>query len=283
MIIVIVGPTGVGKTKLSESLSEKYDAVVVNADAVQVYKELNIGSAKPKLEEMSTKNHFLFDIKSISEDYNVKDYQKDLRYILDKYKNKNVIIVGGTGLYISAALYDYQFSDEETMNYYDDYTNEELYKLALEKDENMDIHLNNRIRLIRFLNKTNTSNNGDKLLYDAKFIGLKTNRDNLYNIIDNRVDNMIKEGLLKEVESLEDISSRVLNSAIGYKELLLYFNNKLSLEEAIELIKKNSRNYAKRQFTWFNNKMNVNWFDVDYNDFNNTINSVCKYIEKESN
>ncbi len=285
MILAIVGPTGVGKTKLSEELAVKYNAIIINADAVQIYKELDIGSAKPKKEEMSNAKHYLFDKVSIKDDYNVMNYQKDVRKLLSENKDKNIIFVGGTGLYLSAALYNYEFFDEVTISDFDNLTNEELYKLALEKDENIDIHENNRVRLLRFLNKDTISTKAKELLYDVKFIGLTTERSHLYEIINSRVDCMINEGLVNEVTDLKKYEecSRVLNSAIGYKELLLYLNGEISLEESIELIKKNSRNYAKRQYTWFNNKMNVEWFNVDYDNFNNTINEVIKYIELKKN
>ncbi len=286
MIICVVGPTGVGKTKMSIELAKKYNAIVVNCDAMQVYKELDIGTAKIKEEEKEGIPHYLFDIKSINENYTVYDYQKDARKILEENKDKNIIFVGGTGLYLKAALYDYNFTEEKESNNYDDLTNGELYKLALKKDPYMNIHLNNRQRLIRFLNKENKStNNGNKPLYNHLIIGLTTPRDNLYQIIDNRVDIMVKNGLIEEVENFykKNINTKPLLSGIGYKELYKYFNKEISLEEALELIKKNSRHYAKRQYTFFNNQLNVKWFDVDYNNFTNTINEVIKYIEEEYN
>ncbi|MFI3260194.1 MAG: tRNA (adenosine(37)-N6)-dimethylallyltransferase MiaA [bacterium] len=280
MIIVITGPTCVGKTKLSEHLAKKIDAIIINADAVQVYKELNIGSAKPIKEEMSNQEHYLFDEKNITEDYTVFDYQKDIRKLLELNKDKNIIIVGGTGLYISAGLYDYQFEENLEKDEYENLTNDELYKLALEKDSKIDIHPNNRVRLVNFLNQTIKSTDGKNLLYEAKFIGLTTSRDILYEKINNRVDEMFEKGLLKEVELLynKKDDSRVLNSAIGYKEVIQYLNKETSYEEMIEIIKQNSRRYAKRQYTWFNNKMNLEWFEVNYECFNNTIEQVEEYL-----
>lgn len=281
MIVAVVGPTGVGKTKLSVELAKKYDAVVVNCDAVQVYKELNIGSAKPTEEEKCGIEHLLFDIVSVTDNYTVKDYQKDLRNVLKKYHNRNIVIVGGTGLYLCAGLYDYKFKEEINTNNYDNLSNEQLYNLALEKDKNMDIHKNNRVRLIRFLNRESKNNNGNKLLYDVKFIGLNLDRNLLYERINLRVDKMMKDGLLDEVKNLNPlrVSSRVLNTAIGYKELYDYFDKKISLEQAIEEIKQNSRHYAKRQFTWFNNKMNVTWFNVNLDDFQKTIDQVEDFLD----
>jgi len=281
MIITIVGPTGVGKTKLSIKLAKKYNGVVINADACQIYSELNIGTAKIKECEKDGVEHILFDIRKPNEEYSVCDYQKDLRDLLNKYKDRNIIIVGGTGLYINAALYDYEFSEMNSKDF-SGYSNEELLRMCKEIDNNCDIHVNNRIRLENFLNRTNPVTKEPKLLYDnVKFIGLTTNRDILYERINNRVDEMFKEGLLEEVKSLHDKfgNTKILNSAIGYKEIIKYLNNEISLEEAKDLIKKNSRHYAKRQYTWFNNKMNVEWFQVDFDNFDNTYNEVISYLE----
>ena len=282
MILCIVGPTGVGKTKLSVELAKKYNAIVVNGDSMQVYKELNIGTAKVNEEEKEGIKHKLFDIVNPTEMYTVYDYQKDLRDILDNNKNKNIIIVGGTGLYIKAGLYNYIFETENNIdNKYDKLTNEELYDLALKKDKDCNIHINNRKRLIRFLNKTETIQDKDKLLYDVKFIGLTTDRETLYERINKRVDIMIENGLLEEVKSLYDrnIRSKAILTGIGYKELYEYFDGKISLDDAIELIKQRSRHYAKRQYTWFNNQMDINWFNVDFDNFNNTVNDVIKFID----
>lgn len=280
MKIFIMGPTGVGKTKMSIELAKIFDAYIINCDAVQVYKELDIGSAKVTEEEKCGIKHFLFDIKTPNENYTVKDYQKDLRDLFAKYENKNLIIVGGTGLYATAGVYDYRFNEEEKQDY-SSISTEELYNLALQKDSNCPVDKNNRIRLERFLQKDLTSIVEPKLLYnDAIFIGLTTSRDNLYNIINNRVDKMINDGLIKEVQNLykKYPDSLILKRAIGYKEIIEYLESKISLEDAISDIKKNSRHYAKRQYTWFNNKMNIKWFDVNFNNFNETINSVKEYI-----
>lgn len=282
MILIIVGPTGVGKTKMSIELAKKYNAIVVNGDSMQVYKELNIGTAKVTDEEKEGIPHLLFDIVEPNDMYTVYDYQKDLRKILEKYKDRNIIIVGGTGLYIKAALYDYEFKEEESINAFDELSNEELYKLVKEKDSNADIHINNRKRLIRFLNKEESSNNGNKLLYDAKFIGLTTDRDILYERINLRVDKMFNDGLLDEVKSLYDrnINGKSINTGIGYKELYEYFDGKISLEDAKNLIKKRSRHYAKRQYTWFNNQMDIKWFKVNFDNFNKTVDEVSRFIEE---
>ena len=282
MIICIVGPTGIGKTKLSIELAKKYNAIIINGDSMQVYKELNIGTAKIKEEEKEGIPHYLFDIKEPNEMYTVYDYQKDARQLLNQYKDKNIIIVGGTGLYIKAALYDYIFEEEEKNDQFDNLTNQELYNMVLKKDKNSDIHINNRKRMIRFLNRSNTINNKNKLLYNVKFIGLTIDRNILYERINNRVDKMFDEGLLEEVKSLYDknINSKAVMTGIGYKEIYDYLNGNISLEDAKNLIKQRSRKYAKRQYTWFNNQMNIKWFKVDFDNFKNTIENVINYLEK---
>lgn len=284
MIVVIIGPTGVGKTKLSLELAKKYNAEIINADAMQVYKEMNIGTAE--VTDTMGITHHLLSIRSVNEPYSVYEYQKDGRELIEKLKkeNKNIIIVGGTGLYIKALLYDYKFNINDKNKDYDDLSNEEILNIIKEHCDT-DIHVNNRKRLVRMLNKIENNDIeevlGNNLIYDdVYFIGLTTDRDNLYNRINDRVDEMIDEGLISEVKDLYDknINTIPINTAIGYKELYKYFNNEISLDDAIELIKRNSRRYAKRQYTWINNKMNVKWFYVDFNNFNNTINEVEKYI-----
>ena len=284
MIIAITGPTGVGKTKLSVALAKKYHGIVVNCDAMQVYKGMDLGTAKIKESEKEGVSHYLFDIVSPEVNYTVYDYQKDARKIIEENKDKPIIFVGGTGLYLKAALFDYRFSEEKSKETYEEYSNEELYQMCLKKDETCLIHPNNRRRMIRFLQKETTASVEPKLLYDATFIGLTTNRDHLYEIIDKRVDKMFDEGLLEEVKKFYDqhLNSKALQTASGYKELYSYFEGNLSLEETKELIKKNSRHYAKRQYTFFNHQLPVQWFSVNYEDFQKTIKEVSSFIEKQA-
>ncbi|HHX16996.1 MAG TPA: tRNA (adenosine(37)-N6)-dimethylallyltransferase MiaA [Mollicutes bacterium] len=287
-IIVITGPTGVGKTKLSIELAKHFDGEVINADSMQIYKDLNIGTAKISDEEKEGIEHHLFDIKEVDEDYSVYDYQRDGREILDNFsEDKTPIIVGGTGLYIKALLYDYEFYNNEEKYDLSHLTNKELLDEIKKYNSNVDIHINNRKRLERRLNiylnnQSETDKSGDKLLYDVIFIGLTTDRKKLYDIINKRVDKMISDGLIDEVKAIyqKDIRSKSMMTGIGYKELYKYFDDEISLEEAIDLIKKNSRHYAKRQYTWFNNQMNITWFDVNFNNFDRTVEEVIDYIEK---
>ena len=284
MIIVVVGPTGVGKTKMSIELAKKYNGIVINADSMQVYKDLNIGTAKITEEEKEGIKHYLFDIVNPSDMFTVFDYQKKVRTLLEDNNGKNIILVGGTGLYIKAALFDYEFKEENESLDYNELSNEELFNRVKEKYPDADIHVNNRKRLVRYLNRDNDSNKGNNQIYDAVFIGLTTDRKTLYERINKRVDKMFEDGLLDEVKALYDrnISGKAINTGIGYKELYEYFDGKLSLEEAKDLIKKRSRHYAKRQYTWFNNQMNINWFEVDFDDFSQTVNKVINFIDNNN-
>ena len=283
LIICVVGPTGVGKTKLSIMLAKKYNAVVINADACQVYKGMDIGTAKVTREEKEGVPHYLFDIKNPDEEYTVYDYQKDLRELLYRYSSNNIIIVGGSGLYLTAGLYDYEFSPKEAKDL-EEFSNEELFDMCKDINEDVDIHPNNRRRLENYLKNTNHDTKEPKLLYDVRFIGLTTDTDTLYERINLRVDKMFEQGLIDEVRKLRDTygNTKILNSAIGYKEIINYLDDKITLDEAVKIIdsiKQNSRHYAKRQYTWFNNKNDVKWFNTDYDNFENTFNEVVKYLE----
>ena len=288
MIIVITGPTAVGKTKLSIELAKKYNAEIINCDSVQVYKKMDIASAKVTKEEKEGIIHHLLDIRNYDETYTVYDYQKDARNMIAKLQKaeKNIIMVGGTGLYIKAALYDYRFNEESTSVDYSNLTNEELYERIIRLNPSSKVDKNNNRRLIReLINLENNSINnlGNNLLYnDVYFIGLTTDRKTLYDRINKRVDVMKEAGLIEEAKYFYNLdrNAKSLKTVIGYKELFKYFDKEISLDEALDLIKKNSRPYAKRQYTWFNNKMNIKWFDVNFNNFNETIENVINYINK---
>ena len=288
-IIVITGPTGVGKTRLSVEIAKKINAEIINADSMQVYKDLNIGTAKIKEDEKQNIPHHLFDIVEPNEMYTVYDYQRDGRRKIEQIlnKNKRVIIVGGTGLYIKALLYDYEFKKKNKIYDFSNLTNEEILNKIKEYDIDNLPHINNRKRLERTLTKLLNNNlistSGNNKLYDFELLGLTTSRDNLYKIINSRVDKMIEDGLLEEVKQQYDnkIYSKAINTGIGYKELYKYLDKEVSLDNAIELIKRNSRRYAKRQYTFFNNQMNVKWFNTNYNNFNQTIDEVYNYLTGE--
>ncbi len=291
MVICIVGPTCVGKTLLSVELAKKLNGEIINADSTQVYKGMDIATAKVTEKEKENIPHHLFDIKDIEEEYTIYNYQKDCRNKIKEIENKEKvpILVGGTGLYIKAALYDYDLEEENQIREeYNEITTEELYSELKKIDATTSIHPHNRQRIIRALNYFNNTNKplsqkkkASKLLYDCIFIGLTTDRENLYDRINKRTDEMIKNGLLDEAKKIYDtkIRSKAVLTPIGYKELFPYFNKEISLEEATEKIKKSCRNYAKRQYTFFNHQLNVNWFNVNFDNFNDTINEVIQFIE----
>lgn len=294
MIICIVGPTAVGKTKLSVELAKKLNGEIINADSTQIYKGLDIATAKVTEEEKQGIKHHLIDVKNIEDNYTVFDYQKDCRLKIEEIikKSKTPILVGGTGLYIKAALYDYKFNIENIKNEYEEYSTEELYNQLKSVDVNTNIHPNNRKRIVRALNYFNSTNKTlsskektNKLLYDVVFIGLTTDREILYDRINKRVDIMIQNGLMEEAKKIYNtgIRSKAIMTPIGYKELFEYFDNNKTLDESVELIKQRSRRYAKRQYTWFNNQMDINWFNVDFDDFDNTIIEVLDFIKKYDN
>ncbi len=288
MIIAIVGPTGIGKTALSISLAKHYNAEIINFDAMQVYEKMDIGTAKVTKEEMDGVVHHLLSYVDVNTNYSVYDYQKEARSLIDKLlkEKKNIIMVGGTGLYLKATLYDYRFREEDNSTCYDELSTEELLK-RMSKYNYVPKDKNNKRRLVRELKKLENNididNNGDKLLYNANIIGLTTDRETLYDRINKRVDIMIENGLVDEVNSLKEsfTTSKALKTAIGYKEFIPYFNNEVSLDEVIGKIKQNSRHYAKRQYTFFNNQLNVTWYQTDFNNFDNTVKLVIEDLDKE--
>lgn len=290
-IIVIVGPTGVGKTAASIHLAHKYNAEIINADSTGVYKEPLIATAKVKEDEKDGIVHHMLDLVSLDEEFTLYDYQVKGRKILNDLinQNKNVIIVGGSGLYVKALLYDYKLDKTDNVRIdYSEYTNQELKDMADKIDKDNNIHVNNRQRLERYITyykqtgktikKTNDIN---KKLYDFDIIGLKSDREILYKRMNDRVDIMLENGLLEEAKSLKD--KKNFNNIIGYKELKQYFEGNLSFNEAIDLIKQNTRRYSKRQFTWFNNQMkDIKWFDVNYDNFNETLNEIDTYLNHKN-
>lgn len=289
-VIVIVGPTAVGKTALSIAIAKQLNGEIINADSTQVYKYMNIATAKATPEEQEGIPHHLLDIKELEEDYSVYDFQKDVRKKIQEIhqRGKMPILVGGTGFYIKAALYDYQFDHEEVKENYEDYTTEELYQQLLQEDPQTEIHPHNRKRIERALTyiKNHHQPYSEKektetCLYDVTWIGLTTDRETLYNRINNRVDVMLQNGLLEEAKMIYStgIRSKAVMTPIGYKELFPYFDGDSSLEECIDKIKQHSRNYAKRQYTWFRNQMDIMWYDVDFNNFSNTIQKVLQDIK----
>ena len=267
-----------GKSETALEVAKVFNAEVVNGDAFQCYKEMDIGVAKPPKEYFSIVPHHLFSFVDINRDYSIADYQKDLRKTVDEIlsRGKNVVIVGGSGLYIRSALYDYEFGKdpEVDMSLFEEMTNEELHKKLEEIDpkQAVIIHMNNRKRVLRAIEiylgqgKTKTELidfQEHKLVYDAKFFVRNMDRDILYSLIDKRVDNMMEQGLLEEVKTIFEKHGEDCKAlqAIGYKELIPVIKGERNLEEGIELVKKNSRNYAKRQVTYIKHQFPVIFYE----------------------
>lgn len=291
-VIVITGPTAVGKTKLSIEIAKRLQTDIINGDAYQIYQKMNIGTAKPTDDEKQGVTHHYMDFLDSSKTYSIAEFQKGVRECIDDLtsKNKVPLIVGGSGLYIDSVIKNYQFLEEKRSNEqskYDSLTNEELHQVLanLDPDKASEIHPNNRKRVLRAIelilsNVDNTSRSKkNELVYDALIIFLNDNRESLYDRINKRVDKMLADGLIEEVKNI-GINNYSMTSkvAIGYKEVIQYLNNEIDYNEMVELIKKNSRHYAKRQFTWFKNQDNCQVVNINLEDFNKTIDEVYNLI-----
>jgi len=292
-LIILTGPTAVGKSELSIKLAKAINGEIISADSIQVYKELNIGSAKIMPEEMQGIRHYLIDVLEPTEDFNVFIFKKMAKEAIEDIisRGKIPIIVGGTGFYIQSIIYDIDFDEEDNSKIRleleelarekgNDYIHGELAKV--DKSSAMKIHPNNTKRVIRALeyyrlnNKPislhNETERAKEAVFDAKYFVLNDKRELLYERINKRVDKMIQLGLVEEVSSLLDKgldSSYNSMQGIGYKEIVEYLDGKCSLDEAVDNIKKNTRHFAKRQLTWFRREENVNWiekYEYNYDD-----------------
>ncbi|AXH98777.1 tRNA (adenosine(37)-N6)-dimethylallyltransferase MiaA [Sporosarcina sp. PTS2304] len=285
-VIAVVGPTASGKTALSIALARALNGEIINGDAMQVYKELDIGTAKIQASEMEGVPHHFFDVKEPTEQFSVAEYQQAVRWWIEdiQSRGKMPIIVGGSGMYIQAVLFDYRFTEQAGDPNVRAKLEEELEEFGAEKLytrlEKLDpksaqsIHPNNHRRLVRALEilevtgrtkQDHEQQQGNQSMFRELIIGLDVPRELLYERIDQRVDMMVDAGLFQEVESLWKKGIRETQSvqAIGYKELITYFNEQITKEQAIEAVKKNTRNYAKRQLTYFRNKLPVQWVNAN--------------------
>ena len=295
-VIAVVGPTAVGKSSTGVELALRFNGEVINGDSIQVYKELDIGSAKTTEEEMKGVPHHLLDFLTVGEDFNVQLFQKlarsSIRDIEDR--GKLPVIVGGTGLYVKALLYDYDFVKMNTeLDEYEDESTKVLYQrlLKLDKPSAEKIHPNNRRRIVRALQMAESGNlkseqeEGQKheMIYDCYLVGLTISREILKERIDRRVDQMFETGLVQEVTALHEKynwNDHGLHG-IGYKEFAGYFNGEKSLDEVRQDIKTHTRQFAKRQYTWWNNQMPVNWYDTaDPQCLDNIIRDIEKWLNE---
>ncbi|MDL4838984.1 tRNA (adenosine(37)-N6)-dimethylallyltransferase MiaA [Aquibacillus rhizosphaerae] len=284
-VVAVVGPTAVGKTSLSVEIAKRFNGEVISGDSMQIYSGMDIGTAKITENEKQKIPHHMIDIKDPSDSFSVADFQSNVDTYINLISERNhlPIIAGGTGLYIQAALYSYNFSENKRDDSYQKNIEREIeiegIQKVYEKLQRIDpeqakrIHPNNVRRVIRALevfDRTGMtmSEYHDKQRvnspYNLILIGLEMDREMLYNRINNRVDTMLENGLLKEVKYFYEkgLEDRQSMKAIGYKELIPYFKGEKSLAESIELLKQNSRRFAKRQYTWFKNKMDVDWYSI---------------------
>ena len=284
-LITIIGPTAIGKTNLAIKIADYFKTEIVSADSRQFYKEMNIGTAKPSNSELNSIKHHLINNKSINDNYNISDYEKDALKSIKSIFNKNdaAILVGGSGLYINTVLYGLDeipgISDEIRNSLYLDLELKGIKKLQeelklLDPASYSDIDINNPRRLIRALEVSiSTGKSYSSFLKKKKkkrnfniiVLGINQERSELYNKINTRVDNMIESGLINEVKELYNLKGLNALNTIGYREVFNYIEDKYSLDECISEIKKNTRRYAKRQLTWFKSIDNVEWITPDYN------------------
>lgn len=302
-ILVIVGPTAVGKTYVSIELAKKFNTEIISADSMQIYKYMDIGTAKVTEEEACGIKHHMIDLVYPNEEFSVSEFQKLAEKHIDNLldNDKLPIVIGGSGLYVNSLLYDLDFgkvkSDEKVKKYYTDYYNEhgtdKLHALLEDVDPEAaaKIHKNNVKRVIRALevcnitgkkfSEMNTDIRKPSNKYNCIIIGLEMDREVLYQRINKRVDIMVENGLLEEVKSLLDKGydrNLVSLQGIGYKEIIDYLEGKTTKEDAIDTLKTNTRRFAKRQFTWFNADSNIKWFDLtNLNEIDKVVNSIYEY------
>ena len=298
-VIAIVGPTAVGKTALSIKLAKAFNGEIINGDSIQVYRELHIGTAKITQEEMEGIPHHLLDIKNPDESFSVAEYQRLVRGKIEEItaRGKLPIIVGGTGLYIQSVLYDFRFTEQPNRNEnriaeLEKMSPENLYDLLLSLDSEAakDIHPNNVQRVMRAIERVELTgkqkndieqNQGHEEIYHHYIIGLSIDRELLYERINLRVDIMLEKGLLGEVKTLNSKGIRNVQSiqAIGYKEIYAYLDGNVTFEDAIEQLKQNSRRYAKRQLTYFRNKMDIHWYNP-FTDTERIIKEINEFMQE---
>jgi len=302
-VVVIVGPTAVGKTKLAVDLAKNLNGEIISGDSMQIYKGMDIGTAKVSVEEMEGIVHHLIDIRDPQESFSVAEFQSLVKPLITKINEKETLpfIVGGTGLYINSVIYDYNFLDAPTDLCYrqslETFVSEHGVIKLHEKLKVIDpisyetMHPNNYRRVIRALEVYHVtqksirefqSGQPKESSYDAIIIGLTMDRTLLYERINRRVDLMIETGLIEEARALYDRGIKDCQSvqAIAYKEIYDYIEGRLTKEEAIVLLKRNSRRYAKRQLTWFRNKLDITWFELNEINGSKKMQEIQSYIEE---
>ncbi len=285
-VIIITGPTAVGKTKLSIEVAKYFNMPLINGDAYQIYKHLSILTAKPTIFEMENVHHYLMDELDPMNSFSIYDYQKLVRNLIEKIDLP--IIVGGSGLYIDSVIYDYRFSDNNSYKFNDEgLSNEELHEILTKLDEEnaAKIHPNNRKRVIRAIELAKTQNSAERsqnhnLVYEPLIICLSLERDVLYERINKRVLEMINNGLIEEVQNDRNKIGFQASKAIGFNDVCNYLDGVISKEEMIDNIQKASRHYAKRQLTWYRNHPNTLMIDVNLDNYEETIKNAINKINE---
>ncbi|MFW3590606.1 tRNA (adenosine(37)-N6)-dimethylallyltransferase MiaA [Staphylococcus caprae] len=307
-LVVVVGPTASGKTELSIEIAKKFNGEVISGDSMQVYKHMDIGTAKVTRDEMDGIPHHMIDILEPDESFSAYEFKKRAEACIEDIINRGKlpIIAGGTGLYIQSLLYNYAFEDEtvspEKMQIVhaqlaelEQYNNEELhhYLASFDSESAENIHPNNRKRVLRAIEyylKTKKLLSSRKKVqqftenYDTLLIGIEMSRETLYFKINKRVDIMLGHGLFKEVQQLVEQGFETSQSmqAIGYKELVPVVKGNMNMDDAVEKLKQHSRQYAKRQLTWFKNKMNVHWLNKETMSLQMMLDEITTQINKRS-
>ncbi len=284
-VIAITGPSSSGKTKLAIETAKALNGEIISVDSRQIYKELDIGSAKPALEEREGIVHHLIDVVNVTDEYTAADFCDAASYIINDIirRGKMPILAGGTGLYFRILLQDFDLPrvapDKKLREELEQKTSTELYDmlLSLDYDAAQKIHFNNKVKIIRALEVCKTlgipmsrARKKKESKYQTLWVGLNSqNRDFLYDRINNRVEIMFEKGLMKEAENLFNKygKNKILMSTIGYQEIFPYLNGDITFETAKELLKKNTRRYAKRQISWFKSNEDVHWFDIEKESF----------------
>ena len=295
-IIAIAGPSSTGKSELGIKLAKELNGEIISVDSRQIYREINIGTAKPSEQEKTGIKHHLMDFLNLDEEYTVAQFSDDANRIIKTLFEigKTPILAGGTGLYYRVLLQDFDLPrvapDKALRGELEQKTNEELYNLLREKDMETaeKVHPNNRVKVIRALEviltlneKMSAAQKKKENPFDVLWIGLDAkDRQFLYERANRRVDKMVENGLIDEVKALFEKypNNKILTSTIGYQEFLPYFNSEQTLDECVEKLKQNTRNYIKRQLSWFRTNKDINWFYIDEMSIDEIFDSIIQSL-----
>lgn len=292
-LLILVGPTAIGKTSLSIDIAKKFNAEIISGDSMQVYRKMNIGTGKITAAEMENVPHHMIDILNPDETFSVSDFQKQVEHLVKdiESRGKLAMIAGGTGHYIKALIEGYDFNEENQSDIdrlteeYEQLNDEALFKKMLKIVPGSDIHPNNRKKIIRQLVKSKLDIPEKKAYtqkpkYDTFLIGLTADRSVIYDRINKRVTEMFEAGLVEEVTALQHAGlSKTAGQAIGYKEFLPYFKGEAALTDVMERIQAHSRQYAKRQLTFFRNQLDIHWYDIAHSNTDIIFEDIYQFLQ----